>query len=390
MKGPPHVALTKERLGKLAHVPRSTILFVCLCLLGWGLFVVFQNLLPSFRDETALRAVHVYLADLNGDEHQDVYMVTNQMHRILFNDGGGDFTLNRELMMHNYVLALGDLDGDDSLDVILTRFENGMRGGELLFECAEAPADVVSPIRAAGTPGQAFAIRDGNHDDLPEGFIVGCCGGGMTMMNYATLFSNYRSCLGTEPPVDAALGDLNGDGTLDVFIAKARTRDQLTTPNEVWFNDGQGNFTDSGQRLGDAESYGVELGDFNGDGFLDAVAGNRNGAEIWFNDGQGDFTKGRQRLGRGMTNTIFITDLDNDGDLDLFLGGYTSILVWLNDGAGQFNSGQQIKFGHYDAPAVGEVTGDSIADIFVGGPDSYQIWRGMGDGRFSAMSLSMY
>jgi len=390
MNGPPRMALTKDGLRKLAHVPRSIILFVCLCLLGWGISIIFKNSLPLFRDETTLRVIHVYLADLNGDDQQDVYMVTNQMHRILFNGGIGDFTLNRELLMLNYAFALGDLDGNGSLDVIVTRFENGMMGGDLLFECAEAPDDVVIPTSAEGASHQVFAIRDGNRDGLPEGYIAGCCGGGTTLMNYATLFSNPRSCLGTEPPADAALGDLNGDGTLDVFIAKARTHGQHTTPNEIWLNDGRGNFSDSGQRLGDAESYAVALGDLNGDGLLDAVVGNRNGAEIWFNDGQGDFTKGRLRLDRGMTNTIFITDLDNDGDLDLFLGAHTSLRVWLNDGAGQFKSGQQIGIGGYEAVTVGEVTGDGIIDIFVGGPDSYQVWRGDGDGHFDALEHSVY
>jgi hypothetical protein len=39
------------------------------------------------------------------------------------------------------------------------------------------------------------------------------------MMNYATLFSNHRSCLGTKQPAAATLGDRNGDETLDVFLA---------------------------------------------------------------------------------------------------------------------------------------------------------------------------
>ena len=387
MNGLPRLAGNTIKVVK--SVPLSIILLVCLCLLGLGIFRLFQNFLPPW-DETALRVVHVYLADLNGDEHQDVYMVTNQMHRILFNDGNGNFTLNRELSMHNYVLALGDLDGNDFLDALLTRFENGMMGGDLLFECAEVPADVVIPVGSDGVPGQVFAIQDGNRDGLPEGYIAGCCGGGTAMMNYATLFSNYRACLGAEPPADAALGDLNGDGTLDVFLAIARTHTHSTTPNEVWFNDGLGNFIDSGQRLGKTESYDVALGDLNRDGFLDAVVGNRNGGEIWFNDGLGNFTIGKQRLGSGMTNTIFGSDLDGDGDMDLFLGGYTSIRVWLNDGAGRFKSGQRINYDRYDAITVGDVTDDGFMDVFVGGPDSYQVWRGDGDGRFSADIRSPY
>jgi hypothetical protein len=387
MNGPPRLAGVMDGgLKRLAKVPRSVVLLICLCLLTLGGFTVIQRLLFAFSDETAHRVIVVFLADLNADGHQDAFLVTNQMHRIVFNDGTGDFTSSRELFMQNYALALGDLDGDAGLEAILFSFGNG----EFKLTCADMPSDVVLPVRSAGAPSQVFAIWDGNSDGLPEGYIAGCCGGGAIMHNYETILSNHRACLETEAPRALALGDLNGDGALDAFIVKVQTRTQGGMPNEVWFNDGLGNFADSGQRLGDDESYSVALGDLNGDGFLDAVVGNSGSDEVWFNDGQGNFTNGGQRLGRSITHTIFISDLDGDGDLDLFLGDYKTIRVWLNDGDGSFKSGQLIKFGRYDAVSVGEVTGDGIMDVFVGGPDSYQVWRGDGQGRFSAEGRSAY
>ena len=378
----------------LKSLPRLVIVLVILCLLGLGGFMVIQRFLFAFGDETALRVIHVYLADLNGDNYQDVFMVTNQMHRIAFNDGTGKFTSSRELFMRKYALALGDLNGNGQLDAILTKFENGEMGGELILECGEMSSDYIFPVSTVDIPDQVFAIRDTNRDGIAEGFIAGCCGGGTMMMNYELLPSDRHPCLGSDPPAAAALGDLNGDGSLDVFLAKGwmlvNGRPQTTTPNEVWFNDGTGNFTDSGQRLGNSQSHAVALGDLNNDGFLDAVVGNREGGEIWFNDGQGNFTKNNQRLGRGAISIIFMTDMDADGDLDLFLGDDTTIRVWLNDGSGRFESGQRIKYSRYDAAGLGDVTGDGIADIFVGGPDSYQLWRGNGDGTFTAGSRSEY
>lgn len=227
MNGPRRLAvLTEGGLKKLGNHPRLSILFVCLCLLALGGFMMIPRLLFAFGDETALRVVHIFLADLNGDAHTDAFLVTNQIHHIIFNDGTGNFTSNRESFMRNYALALGDLDGNGSLDVILVNFEKGEMGGELITECAEVPSDFVFPALAEGAPSQVFAFRDGNRDGIPEDFIAGCCGGGTMMMNYATLFSNHRSCLGMEYPMAAALGDLNGDGTLDTFLAKARTYTQ--------------------------------------------------------------------------------------------------------------------------------------------------------------------
>jgi hypothetical protein len=386
--------LTELKEGGLKRLLIVSAVLVCLYLLAVGGSAMIQRFLFVLGDETALRVNLVYLVDLNADTHQDAFLVTNQMQRILLNDGTGNFTVNRELLMHNYALALGDLDGNGSLDAIVSNFENGMMGGELRTECVEAPADVGIPARSDGVLGQVFAIRDGNRDGLPEGYVAGCCGGGTSMMNYATLFSNHRSCLGMNRPNGAALGDLNGDGHLDLFLADGWMlvdgRPQAYTPNEVWFKDGLGNFADSGQRLGDDQSFAVILGDLNGNGFLDAVVGNNHGGEIWTNDGRGNFTESNESLGRGAANTIFVTDLDKDGDLDLFLGGGTSIGVWLNAGAGQFNAGQRITFGYLDAVSVGDVTGDDFVDVFVAGPDAYQVWRGDGNGRFNATETLAY
>lgn len=387
MNDPQSPAHTGIKMPGVRSLPRLFIFLVVLFLLALGGWAIVQGLFLAFDDETAHRTIHIFLADMNADGNQDAFLVTNQMHRIVFNNGLGNFTSSRELSMQNYALSLGDLNGNGSLDAVLINFENGEMGGELKTECAEVPDSFVFPTNSEGAPEQVFAFRDGNHDGIPESFIAGCCGGGTTMMNYATLFSNLRPCLRLDPPMNAALGDLNGDGSLDAFVVYAwipvNGGSKRKAPNEVWFNDGQGNFTDSGQRLGNEESYAVSLGDLNGDGFLDAVVGNRRGGEIWFNDGQGNFVKGKQGFG-GLTQTIFVSDLDGDGELDLFLGGDTSMLVWLNDGDGKFKPGQRIRFDRYDAFTVGDVSGDGIPDVFIGGPDSYQVWRGAGDGRFDA------
>ena len=74
------------------------------------------------------------------------------------------------------------------------------------------------------------------------------------------LFVDSGQRLGDNQSFSVALGDLNNNGHLDSYIANA---DQ---PNRVWFNDGSGSFTDSGQRLGNSSSRCVTLGDVDGDG----------------------------------------------------------------------------------------------------------------------------
>ena len=99
--------VTRLKEGGLKRLMIVSALLVCLYLLAmWGSAMI-QGFLFVLGDETALRVNLVYLADLNADTHQDAFLVTNQMQRILLNDGTGNFTANQELSMYNFGLRWG-------------------------------------------------------------------------------------------------------------------------------------------------------------------------------------------------------------------------------------------------------------------------------------------
>ena len=52
--------------------------------------------------------------------------------------------------------------------------------------------------------------------------------------------------LGNIDSYSAAFGDLDGDCDLDLFV----TNYDPSVANQVWLNDGTGQFSDTGQRLG--------------------------------------------------------------------------------------------------------------------------------------------
>jgi len=54
-----------------------------------------------------------------------------------------------------------------------------------------------------------------------------------------------------------SLGDVDGDGDLDAFVASFPA-------NRVWLNDGSGIFIQSNNNLGNLASLGVSLGDVDG------------------------------------------------------------------------------------------------------------------------------
>ena len=380
---------------------------LCAVLAFGGVWIYFQFF---FSFDTPPRVQEVALGDLNGDGYLDAYLAMAPdgepyLHPdfLLFNDGQGGFTDSGQDFgdTSSFSVKLGDVNGDGLLDIVVGWYGAKVyrNYGNGAFKGSYSVGDF-----SEGTYSVDVALADLNNDGSLDVFGAGCCGGGTAdaggirqvffPSSQAWLgigngaFSSTGQSIGQTGSQAVALADLNGDGALDAFLANISRMDasgnsSRGTANTVWFNDGQGNFTDSGQQLGNAESYAVGLGDVNGNGFMDAVVGNRGPDEIWLNDGQGNFTDSGQQLGGGLTYSLFLTNLDGDGDLDLVTGGETSAQVWLNDGAGQFSQGQEISYNEYEAIALGDVTGDGMVDIFVGGAESYQVWRGQGDGSFT-------
>lgn len=365
----------------------------------------------AFSFESPVYVKQVVLADLSGDGYLDAYVVMTRDGEpyehipsyLLFNDGAGRFSDSGQRLefVHSTTAAAGDLDSDGDIDLLANEYGLLM---QYRNDGSGTMASLGGVSNAEVTVGsEYFALADLDGNGTLDVFAAGCCGG-MTgdltqpLFPYDTvwlnegdeLFRGNGQLLSKQGSNAVALGDLNGDGSPDAFLAVGQSIDANVeytkdNPNQVWLNDGDGNFHDSGQRLGMQESLAVALGDLNGDGSLDAVVGNRGPGELWFNDGSGNFTAGSQSLGEGAAQSVHLADLDGDGDLDVILAGEAAAGMWFNDGSGHFNpSNQQIEYGAGGAVAAGNVDGDGSVDVLVVGMGTYQLWRNDGRGRFTA------
>ncbi len=151
------------------------------------------------------------------------------------------------------------------------------------------------------------------------------------------------------------LGDVDGDGDLDIIWANGggfSSPTPLPDRQRLYLNDGAGVFTDATTGNLSLAGYcrGVELGDIDNDGDLDAIFAqdfNRQ-PQLFTNNGSGVFSNvtGAQLPAMTLSSSrAQFGDIDNDGDLDLYITngggnrfGCGQYQVWVNDGTGTFTN----------------------------------------------------
>ena len=415
------------------------------------------------------------VVDLEGDGDLDVIVSHTRWEQVdiswagvgkWVNQSDGTFELLRAEEAQpfgGYAAAAGDVDLDGDVDVFSQDFginllvnQGGRQGGKtgtfISTGGINAPPAYNQGYRDMGG---TIEMGDLNGDGRIDAFIAGCCYGidpgrpgvdfphapsiSWVWINDSRIWTNAGStrylhtghilpldALDGDPIRQAALGDLDGDGDLDVFAAVGKpTLGSIDSPDDlILLNDGTGGLAAYDQPMGATDSTSVALGDVNADGRLDALVGTDRGARLWINQSdqlasggpllvpaeqsfkavqtawdhlQGWFSAAAGRLfglylpyGSIRTRTVFLADLDGDSDLDALLARLWGAEIWWNDGQGVFSrSDLRYDYREDTGAAVADFDGDGDLDIFIGRNEyDYQVWWNDGRAGFTVSSGS--
>ena len=241
--------------------------------------------------------------------------------------------------------------------------------------------------------GGGVAIGDLNNDGLPEIFFSGNQVKNKLYLNKGNLqfddISNSAGVLGNSSwNSGAVMGDVNGDGFLDIYVCAVVGLNGFNGFNELYINNGDLTFTESAAEYGlDFESYSSTAAflDYDLDGDLDIYLLNhavhtqesfgkaelRNkrtyetGDKLLRNDG-GSFTDVSEEAGifggvNGYGLSVAVSDFNHDGFPDIYVCNdfHEDDYYYLNNGDGTFNERLKEFFGHTTRFSMGS----DIADI---------------------------
>jgi len=317
-------------------------------------------------------------ADINGDGYIDVLLYGEDIDPNVpktwtyLNNGSGSFSLlaNDELEgISQAETAFVDLDNDGDQDLCVTGEDiQGssmnyfsavyLNKGDGIYEenaLANLPKCKISAIVCGDLDGDGYsdiiisgAMRTSPYHTttiLINQGVTGSSWNGFSVSGHSTELPQLKDG-------SLALGDVEGDGDLDLLI----TGVYLYTKETALFinngdpgSDGWDGFSDSGESFTDVDSSDTAFADIDADSDLDIIIAGSSidfpyrTAEIWLNNGSGSYTQADNPGLKPVSIANLVTgDPDNDGDVDLVISGYESdakyyTRFYRNDGLGNFS-----------------------------------------------------
>jgi hypothetical protein len=258
----------------------------------------------------------VAVGDYDNDGYPDVYFTGYRRSTLFHNRGDGTF---EDVTDHAAVANAGawgtaagffDADNDGWLDLLVTNYVQYDIDNNVV--CGDERPEFRAYCHPDSFPGTSMKLyrnlRDGRFADVTA---------------QAGLVNPDGKSLGV------VMADLNGDGRIDLFVANDTQR------NFLYFNDGDGTFTDVTYESGAGFSedgkteagMSADAADVDGNGTLDLFVSHLDQEldRLYYNNGDGTFTDATIVSGIGQTNILNSAfgarffDYDNDSWRDLLV-----------------------------------------------------------------------
>jgi len=336
---------------------------------------------------------HVEQADYDNDGDIDIYAgsidpSTSSYKHFLFRNDMGRFTdVSEESGLRHTGKETGawfdDFDNDGFLDLFIIR-----EGGDILYKNTGDGKfeDVTSKSKAGSVSGgNAALFFDADHDGDLDLFEARSGPDMLYRNNGDGTFQEQSEKMGlsggNEITRDAAIGDFDEDGDIDLIVVSENG------PVRLYSNQRQGVFKDIAETSGlknEANSSSVAAGDYNNDGFLDLfISSSLPGNNKLFrnlNDGKFEVEKNCGELLKSIQkvkiNDALFLDFDNDGWFDLIVAGESTekdgngVFLFHNEGKGKFSDASRLLPSSLKSAkqiAVFDYNDDGDLDIVVSG-----------------------
>lgn len=287
-------------------------------------------------------------------------------------------------------VAVGDFDGNGDLDLVSANVDpRGQSDGSVSVLPGDGDGGF-GPRRSFPVGRDPFSAAVGDVDGDGDLDLVVTNSLGRSV---SVLLGDGSGGLGPKRdfatginPVSVAMTDFDGDGDLDMAVANdhddsAPDRDTVS----VLPGDGSGGFGPKRDLVaGDDDPRSVAVGDFDRDGDADLVTASAGAASVsvFSGDGAGGFAPRRNFATSLVPWSIAVGDFDRDGNPDVVTGNLQStVSVLLGDGAGGFGPRRDFTAGESpESVAVGDFDGDRAPDVAAANSSSNSVSVLLGDG----------
>lgn len=340
----------------------------------------------SIIDSSITELLALAVTDLDGDQYPDVIVSPNTFPRRTIwykNDGKGNFSKPKLIAskdagyIHN-----ADLDGDGDQDLL---FDSYWYANDGKGNFTEMTQDVLNTNIYTTT-------ADLNNDKRLDIITYAYVSPNYNIYWYKNegngQFSNPVAIVFGTNTAQFAIGDLNGDGNLDLVAERTTS----TFSGLTWYkNDGQGNFARS-ELVASPGATAVQAADIDNDQRLDLITTAMQGGEMNVYRNNPDLSFTPKPLAKNLANApraIHSGDFDNDGNIDVLVASGNKVSWFKNDGKKGFSEQKIVTDQLLGANSInaGDFDKDGDLDVVAGGKESVYWYRNNGDGVFTRVSL---